>query len=290
VIRDLLVLTKARVQVLALAVAGLAAWLACLEAGATLPPLRLASLLVGFALVCSAAAAMNQALEADVDARMARTAHRPVAAGRMQPTPVLAWAALAAVLGLLVLAAGTTPLAATLALAMLASYVFLYTPLKRVTVWNTVVGAFPGAMPVLVGWAAAGFGLDFVAGILFAILFLWQVPHFMAVAWIHREDYRRAGLRMLGTRDLGNRLAGHQAVSWALALVPVSLLPSLLGTAGMAYFAGALLLSVGFLAAALLFGRGGTLPRARLLLHSSLAYLPLLLALLAVDRAWTPLA
>lgn len=283
-LRDAAELIKLRIQAMALLVAVAALWLASRHNGAAFDAAVLPHLLAGFALVCSGAAALNQVLEADVDARMQRTRLRPIPAGRIARRTVLALSLTAAAAGVAWLAWRVNPLCAGLSLTMLAVYDFAYTPLKRITPLNTIVGAFPGAMPALVGWSAAGYGLDFVAGMLFAILFLWQIPHFIAIAWIHREDYRRAGFRMITLADAEGRASGRQAVSWALALVPASLLPSLAG-AGPAYFCGALLLSLGFLAAALRFRLGSSLPRARSLLRVSLVYLPLLLLLLAADAA-----
>ena len=283
--RDYAVLCKARIQVMALAVAGCAAWLAAVQNDAPFAWGLLPHLAGGFALVCCAAAALNQVLEADLDARMERTRQRPLPAGRIRRGEALAFSLACAAVGSTWLAWFVNPLCAGLSLTMLATYDFVYTPLKRITPLTTVVGAFPGAMPVLVGWSAAGYGLDFVAGMLFAILFLWQIPHFIAIAWIYREDYRRAGLAMITLADAEGRASGRQAVSWALALVPASLLPSFAGGAGPLYFLGALLLSLLFLGAALRFSLGSSLPRARVLLRASLAYVPLLLLLLVADTA-----
>ncbi|HEX9793513.1 MAG TPA: heme o synthase [Planctomycetota bacterium] len=282
-LRDWIELTKARILGFALLAAVVAMAFAHAQAGTALEPLRVAVLIVGLALTAAGAAALNQVIEAPIDALMERTRRRPIPAGRLSRDAALAFALLAGAGGVAWLTWLVNPLTGGLALTMLAVYDFVYTPLKRVTPLNTVIGAFPGAMPVLIGWAAAGHGLSQVAGILFAILFLWQFPHFMAIAWIHRDDYRRAGLKMVSVAD--ERFTGRQALQYALALVPVSLLPSFAGAAGRLYFFGALALSLIFLAFALRFCLGGSTPRARWLLRVSIAYLPLLFALLAVDSA-----
>jgi protoheme IX farnesyltransferase len=163
-------------------------------------------------------------------------------------------------------------------------YCFVYTPLKRMTPLNTVVGAVPGALPLLVGYAAAGRGLDLQAGILFLILFLWQLPHFFSIAWLYRADYARGGLQMLSNVDATGAASGRQAIHWALALLPASLLPTLFGFAGRFYFYAAFSLSLLFLATVLGFGLRRDTPRARLVLWTSLAYLPALFAALVLDR------
>lgn len=281
-VADLAELAKARIQVMAVGAALAAAWLA---GGNQLPVGMALNLVIGMVLTCTGAAALNQVIEAPIDALMARTRNRPIPAGRMSRETALVFALGTAVAGTTWLTWTLNPLTGVLALAMLVLYDFVYTPLKRHTSLNTVIGAIPGAMPVLVGWAAAGQGLGPIAWILFGILFLWQFPHFMAVAWIHREDYARAGLAMLPVVPMGDSMSRRQAVLYALALVPVSLLPAFSAGAGSVYFFGALLLSLSFLAFALRFWLGGSLVRARSLMRASLVYLPLLLVLLLVESA-----
>lgn len=278
--KDLIELCKLRIQIVALSAAWMCYWLATAGNPGFWNSLQL---LGAMFLVCSGAAAWNQALEMRTDALMERTRNRPLPAGRLQQHHVFLGAGFAVFAGCLWLAVGLSTLAGILAFAMVILYDFVYTPLKRLTSLNTVVGAFPGAMPILIGWAAADQGLNFTAWVLFGILFLWQFPHFMAVAWLCREDYERAGLRMISVNDIRGYMSGRQAVSFSLVLVPVSLLPSLNGGAGPVYFYGALLLSLVFLALALWFFMGGSQPRARWLMRGSLVYLPLLLVLLVVD-------
>ncbi len=281
-------LTKLRIQGVAIPAALAAQWLA---QGERLLPGPALALSAGLFLTCSGAACLNQVLEADTDALMERTRSRPIPSGRVRRESALVFGLLACALGVSWFSWMVGPLAAWLALAMVVLYDFVYTPLKRITPLNTAVGAVPGALPVLIGWAAAGKGLDPVAWTLFGILFLWQFPHFMAIAWLHREDYERAGLRMVTARGIARRVSGQRALSYALALVPVSLLPTLNGGAGRLYFYGALVLSLLFLLFALRFSlavqtpEGTPAPRARGLLHASLLYLPLLFALLIADSA-----
>jgi protoheme IX farnesyltransferase len=280
---DWAALTKVRIQVVATGGALACAWLA----GGKHLPLEVAlHLVIGLTLASSASAALNQVVEVDVDGRMERTRRRPLPAGRI-PVRVARWfGGAAAVLGVLWLAWFTNALTAWLAGVMLVLYVGVYTPLKRVTVLNTLVGGVPGAMPLLVGWAAAGRGLDIFAGILFAILYLWQFPHFLAIAWLYREDYEGAGIKMLPRVDETGQVSARQAAYYGIAMVPVVLLPTLLGFAGAIYFYSALSLTLGFLAFNFRFGLQRTDRRARLLLWSSLVHLPLLIAALVVDAKY----
>ncbi len=278
--RDWMLLTKARIQFFSTPAAAVCAWIAAgrLEWGMIL------HLVVGLTLVSSAAAALNQVLEVPVDAAMQRTRNRPLPAGRLSVRAAAVFAAGAAVAGSLWLLLFLNPLCAWLAVVMFASYCFVYTPLKRLTPLNTIVGAFPGALPLLVGYAAAGRGLDREAGVLFLILFIWQLPHFFSIAWLYREDYARGGLQMLSNVDATGATSGRHAIHWAMALVPASLFPTLFGFAGRVYFYAAFSLSILFLAAVLGFGVRQSAPRARLVLWTSLAYLPLLFTALVADR------
>jgi protoheme IX farnesyltransferase len=242
--------------------------------------------LLGAALVAVAASAMNQYYERELDALMRRTENRPLPSGRLQPLEVLLFGVGLAVAGVvyfvLVL---RQPLAALIAAVTFVSYVFVYTPLKRKTPLNTLVGAVPGALPPVIGWAAVRGTVDWEIGSLFIILFLWQVPHFLSIAWIHREDYGRAGLCMLPVVDRDGTMSSRQMVSYCLALIPASLTPLVLGRAGSLYLIGAAGLGICFLGFAIAFARQRSNKRARGVLRASLIYLPVLLALLLLDAA-----
>ena len=240
--------------------------------------------LLGTALVASGAAALNQLLERDHDARMRRTASRPLPLGRLQPVTVMLFGGACSVVGLIYLALLVNPLTSVLGAVTLVSYLFIYTPLKRVTWLNTAVGAIPGALPPLMGWAAARGGLAGGGWALFAILALWQIPHFFAIAWIYRDEYARAGFQMLPQVDPDGQRTARQAVSYTLALMPVCSLPFLFHLAGPVYLAGALALSAGYLAFAILFARQINVVRARQLFFASILYLPLLLTVLVLDK------
>jgi protoheme IX farnesyltransferase len=188
------------------------------------------------------------------------------------------------VAGLLILAAGVNTLAALVALATLASYAIVYTPLKRRTSFATVIGAIPGALPPVIGWAAAGNSLSRGAWVLFGIVFLWQLPHFLAIAWMYREDYARAGFPMLPVIEPDGRSTGSQAVIYSAALVPVALAPTLAGMSGTMYFAGALALTLVLLMMSMRFAKTRAVGDARRLFLASIIYLPLLWALMIVDR------
>lgn len=240
--------------------------------------------LAGTTLVSAGTAAFNHYLERAEDSLMRRTAQRPLPAGRLAPRSAFWFASALSALGVLYLAVAVNPLAGVLAFATWASYLFFYTPLKRRSVHCTTVGAFPGAMPPLIGWAAASGTLEASALVLYAILFFWQFPHFLSIAWIYREDYARGGLLMLPVVDPEGRATGRQMVAHSVMLLGVSLLPSLLGMAGALYFWGALALSGAFLACALIMARTPSAAHARRLLQASIFYLPLLFALLMLDK------
>jgi heme o synthase len=287
-VADYVELTKPRVAVLVLFTVAAGAWLA----GWGQPDvLTLLHALFGTALVAGGASALNQLLERHSDALMRRTENRPLPSGRLQPLEVLVFGAALGAGGLAYL--GLTvrqPLAVVVAAFTFLSYVFLYTPLKRKTTLNTLVGAVPGALPPVIGWTAVRGSITPEVIVLFLILFLWQVPHFLAIAWIYREDYSRAGLRMLPTVDAGGGMTGRQMVSYCLALIPVSLAPVALGQAGPVYLVGAVLLGLGFLGNALGFVRCRSNAQARRVLRASLVYLPVLLALLLLEGLCSPLA
>ena len=278
-VADFLDLLRPRVTLLVLVTVAAGAFLAA--PGAVEPGLLLQAL-AGTALVAAGASCLNQYLERHTDALMRRTENRPLPAGRLQPALVVGLGVLLTAGGLVCLAL-RAPVAAAVAGFTFASYVFVYTPLKRKTPLNTLVGAVPGALPPVIGWAAVRDGIHLEAVALFLIIFLWQVPHFMAIAWIYREQYARAGLKMLPVLDRDGRRTGRQMVRYCLLLVPASLLPAALGMVGPFYAVGAAALGVGFTAAALGFRRGPSVARARRVLRASLVYLPALMSLLLLD-------
>ncbi len=239
---------------------------------------------IGTALVAGGTSALNQYVERDIDAKMQRTKNRPLPTGRLRPEQALAFSIAISAAGIVQLMLAVNWLTAMLAMLTLMSYVFLYTPLKQKSSLSTVVGAIPGALPPLGGWTAARGDLSLEGWVLFAILFLWQLPHFLAIAWIYREDYRRGGFPMLTVIDPEGDSAGRQIISNCLALLPVSLLPTILGMAGQFYFIGALALSLFFLGCGIAVMRHRTNADVRRLLRASLVYLPVLLALMALDK------
>ena len=236
------------------------------------------------ALVASGAAALNQYLERDHDARMRRTQNRPLPSGRLQPQTVLLVGALTAAAGLIYLALFVNLLTSAIGAVCFASYLFVYTPLKRVTWLNTAVGAIPGALPPLMGWTAARGEMSPEGWALFAILAFWQLPHFLAIAWIYRDEYAKAGFKMLPLIDPQGHRTGRQAVSHTLGLLPVSLCPFLFQLAGPLYLAGALVAGLIFVWYAIQFSRELTVTRARHLFLVSVLYLPALLALMVLDK------
>jgi len=244
----------------------------------------LAAALLGTALVAAGASCLNMVIERDIDARMQRTSRRPLPAGRLRPAEALTFGLAVTTVGLVQLGWSSGAAAAAVAAVTWASYLFLYTPLKPHTSLSTVVGAFPGALPPVIGWAAARGTIDGGAFVLFAILFLWQIPHFLAIAWIYRDDYARGGLRMLPVEDPQGLVTGRQAVANSLALLVVSLIPVLARMAGGLYLIGAVVLGVAFVAAASVAAVRRTIPAARGLFLASVLYLPALCGLLLLDR------
>lgn len=240
--------------------------------------------LLGTALVASGAAALNQFLEREYDARMRRTAGRPLPSGRLQPVTVILFGGFCSLVGLVYLALLVNSLTAVLGAVSLVSYLFIYTPLKRITWFNTHVGAIPGALPPLMGWAAARGSLDGGGWALFAILAFWQLPHFFAIAWIYRDEYAKAGFVMLPAVDPDGARTGHQAVSHTLGLLTVSLCPFLFHLAGPVYLVAALVLGVGYLLCAIQFARRLDMSSAKRLFFASIIYLPLLLIALVADK------
>jgi len=223
-------------------------------------------------------------LEWEYDAKMRRTRNRPIPSGRMLPETGLVIGAILSAAGLVYLALAVNLLTSALGTLTLASYLFVYTPLKRRTTLNTMIGAIPGALPPLMGWTAASGAMTVEGWSLFAILFFWQLPHFLAIAWMYRDEYARAGFAMLPVVDPDGHRTGRQAVSHTLGLICISLFPFSLRLSGPWYLAGALVLGGVFLAAAIQFSRRLTLQDARRLFLVSILYLPLLLGLMVLDK------
>jgi len=239
--------------------------------------------LAGTGLLCAGASALNQYLEREADGRMVRTRRRPIPAGRVAPAEALVFGLALSAAGLLALAA-VNPLTLALGAFSSLSYLLAYTPLKRVTPLCTIVGAVPGALPPLMGWAAARGSLGPAGWALFAVLFLWQLPHFLAIGWLYRDDYARGGFPMLAVRDPEGASTGRQMVLCTTALLPVTLAAGALASAGRGYLWGALALGAAFLAFTLLFARSRSTDAARRVFLASVLYLPVLLGLMVFDR------
>ncbi|MGD9762592.1 MAG: heme o synthase [Candidatus Binatia bacterium] len=280
VLADYLALTKPRLAVMVMITAAVGYYLGstgAFQAG------RFLHAMIGTGLAAAGALALNQYLERDLDARMERTRGRPLAAGRLQPLPALVFGVALTVIGLLELLLAVNPLASAVTAVTSAIYLFLYTPLKRMTPLCTIVGAIPGALPPVTGWVAAAGSVGDGALALFAIVFLWQIPHSLAIARMYADDYADAGFQLLPVVEPNSRRTERAVLSYTLALVAVGLMPTLLGLAGALYLAAALILGVALFvtAVAFAFRRPGS---ARRLLFASLIYLPTLLAIMALDR------
>ena len=247
--------------------------------------LLLAHTILGTTLVACGGSALNQYWERDYDARMRRTRERPLPSGRLQPQTVLTVGVMCAVLGVLDLGLAVNWTTSLVGAATFVLYVFIYTPLKRVTWLNTAVGAIPGALPPVIGWTAARGELGVEALVLFGIQALWQIPHFLAIAWIYRDEYAKAGFKMLPVIDVAGRRTSRQALGHALALWLVSLCPFWLHLTGGVYFVGALILGGAFVWFSIQFARDLSVPRARRLFYASILYLPLVLAVMVLDKA-----
>jgi heme o synthase len=286
---DFVALTKPRIVMLVVATTA-GGWYLGLAAAPNAPTSFAAALwvlahtMLGTALVAAGTNALNQVWERDVDALMRRTRLRPLPAGRLTTMQATTFACTVALLGTIELAFFVNVLTAVLAVATLVSYVFAYTPLKRLTTTATLVGAIPGALPIVGGWTSSGAPLDARAAALFAIMFLWQIPHFLALSWMYREDYARAGMRMLSVGDEGGGMTFRQAALNSVALLPIVLVVRLLGIAGSWYAFGATLLTVGLVVLATQAARAPTAHNARRLFHATLVYLPALLILMIADR------
>ena len=282
---DYFALTKPEVNFLIVVTTFAGFYLGCGSAWHDFPFLRSINTVLGTLLVASGTGALNQYIERRFDAQMRRTSRRPLAAGRLNPSAVLWFGVALSVLGTVYLAAAVNLLASLLALGTLLSYLFLYTPLKRKSSLCTLVGAFSGAMPPLIGWAAASGQLSFGAWTLYSVLFLWQFPHFMAIAWMYREDYGRAGYLVLPHDErVKTRLVTWQTLLPLLLLVPVSLMPAMTSKAGIAYCVGAVLLCGAFLNYGAQFVIRKSNSSARQLLSASIIYLPLLFGLMMLLR------
>ena len=245
---------------------------------------RLLNMSIGIALLSSGLSTLNQYFERDLDRLMRRTQARPLPTGKLLPAEAAVFGILLSVIATAYLAILINPLSALLGVATFASYLFVYTPLKTRTTLSTVLGAFPGAMPPLIGWVAASGGITVEAWILFAILFLWQFPHFLAIAWMYRDDYARAGIKMLPVVEPEGKVTGQQIISYTLLLIPVSLLPAVTGLAGSIYLVGAAVLGLGFLFFSARAALVRTTRQARQLLLASVIYLPILFGLMVLNR------
>jgi protoheme IX farnesyltransferase len=240
--------------------------------------------LIGTVLVASGTATLNQFMERNGDAQMRRTGYRPLPSGRLTPWKALSFGLIISVLGALELWLKVNALASILAVSTLLSYLLIYTPLKKKTAWCTFLGAFPGAMPPLIGWAAVRGTVTAEAWILFAIVFLWQFPHFLAIAWLYREDYQRAGLRMLPAADVSGRFTAYEIVVLTAGLIGITILPVALRLEGYVYLAGAIIAGVLFMKESMRMLTQRTKQTSRRLLHASVMYLPLLFILMVIDK------
>jgi protoheme IX farnesyltransferase len=240
-------------------------------------------MLAGVSLLSSGIATLNQYMERDLDRLMRRTAMRPLPTGKLTPAQAFAFGTLLTLGAEIYLALLVNPLSAILGASVIVGYLFCYTPLKTRTSLSTVVGAFPGAVPPLLGWAAARGQIGIEAWVLFAILFAWQFPHFLAIAWMYKEDYARAGIVMLPVVEPEGRITGQQIVIWTLLLLPVSLFPAALGTSGTVYFYGAIILGLLFLLSSIMAALSTSRQNARRVLLASVLYLPVLFGLMVMN-------
>jgi heme o synthase len=278
---DYLQLTKPRLNLLVVFTTGVGYWLGV---AGHVDPVILFHAVVGTALVAGGSAVFNQLYEPDVDALMTRTRLRPLPDGRITPWHAFVFGMVLSALGLAQLSMGVNHLSALVAYATLVSYVVWYTPMKRRSSLATVVGAIPGALPPVIGWAAATNALPREAWLLFAIVFLWQMPHFLSLAWLYREEYERAGFPVLPVVEPTGRSTARQTVMYTAALIPVSLAPALTGLAGPLYFGVALVLGLAFLGLAIRFARDLHRRTARQLFLGSLVYLPLIWLFMILTR------
>jgi len=276
--RDYLELSKARIVLMVLITTAAGYLIAAPRIDAAL----LINTLVGTALVAAGTNALNQYVEREHDAKMRRTRLRPLPDGRITPQAALVFSAAIAIIGTLYLALAVNVLTAVLGAFTLTSYIFVYTPLKRISTICTLIGAIPGAIPPLMGWTAATNSLGAGGWIAFGILFLWQLPHFMAISWIYREDYGRAGFVMTSVRDGDGKATARQAILWAVLLVGVSALPAVFGMNGIVYLVGALAAGALFVAASIAFYVDRTNRSAKKLFMTSNIYLLVVMTLLVL--------
>ena len=284
---DYLALTKPRLNVLVVATSAAGYYLGAPGGSGgpgTIDAVSIVSAVAGTALVAGGAAVLNQVCERDTDLLMRRTRLRPLPDGRVPPADATIFGLALSFAGVALLATRANLMAAALALATLVVYLLVYTPMKRRTPLATLVGAVPGALPPLIGWTASHGAISVGGGILFAIVFLWQIPHFMAIAWLYRDDYAKAGFPMLPVVEPEGRRAGRQAVIYSLALLPVSLVPTVIGVSGKAYFGIALVLGVALLVLAIQFAATRSDQSARRLFFGSITYLPLLWIAMIANR------
>jgi len=256
----------------------------CMGSDSGIDLIRLLNMSIGIALLSSGLGTLNQYLERDLDRLMRRTQARPLPTGRLLPAEAATFGVLLSVVATAYLAVLINPLSALLGVATLVSYLFVYTLLKTRTTLSTVLGAFPGAMPPFIGWVAASGSVTVETWVLFAILFLWQFPHFLAIAWMYRDDYARAGIKMLPVVEPDGKVTGQQIIAYTVMLVPVSLLPAATGLAGTVYLVGAALLGAGFLYFSARAALARTAWQARRLLLASVIYLPILFGLMVLNR------
>ena len=278
---DYVALTKPRLNFLVIVTGAAGYYLGAADAPAIWP---LAQAGAGTALVAGGAAVLNQVSERDTDALMRRTRMRPLPDGRVPPADARIFGLVLAACGLALLALRANILAASIAAATLVVYLIVYTPMKRRSPFATLVGAVPGALPPVIGWTASHGSLSIGGAALFAIVFLWQIPHFMAISWLYRDDYGKAGFPMLPVIEPDGRRTGRQAVMYAAALVPASLVPSAIRLSGTPYFAIALVLGLAFLWLSVRFARSRTDRSARVLFFASIAYLPLIWIAMILDK------
>jgi protoheme IX farnesyltransferase len=283
--RDYIELTKPRITWLILMSTGIGYFFGLpSHAWGAINWLLLLNTILGTGLIASGTAALNQWYERAADLKMHRTSGRPLPSGRLLAGRALAFGIVLSVAGFMELWLGVNLLSGLIGAFTLASYLFLYTPMKQRTWWSTTVGAVPGAMPPMIGYAAAAGCITRESWVLFAILFLWQFPHFYSIAWMYKEDYARAGIRMLPVVDPDCRSTARQIVLYGIALIPVSLVPGMLGMTGRIYFIGALILGLVYLYSGVRVALDRTLARARAVLLTSVLYLPLIYGLMLLDR------
>ncbi|MEK6716733.1 MAG: heme o synthase [candidate division NC10 bacterium] len=278
---DFLMLTKPRVVLMVLVTTAVGYYLG---SSGVLNGVRLLHTLLGTALAAGGTIALNQYLERDRDALMERTRLRPLPDGRLEPMEALTFGVAITIAGILYLALSVDPLTALVTAVTAGSYLFLYTPLKGRTTLCTIPGAISGALPPVAGWVAARGDFGPGAWVLFAILFLWQIPHSLGIAWVYRDDYARAGIRLLPVVEPEGRSTGRQIVSNCLALLVVGLMPTLIGLTGPVYFLGALVLGMGFLGCGVILAISRSVVDARRLVFASLVYLPALLVLMTFNK------